>query len=215
MAIISVKIGSPLTDYSYVDNATAAQMNLTYASSSKAVLKVDTSENDASTGRKSVRITSKNTYDDGLFIFDVVRSPYGCATWPALWLSDPSNWPSNGEIDVMEAVNTATDGNQMTLHTTNGCKMDRKRKETGTVLTKNCYNGTDDNAGCGVQGKTATFGEEFNTNGGGVRILVLASVKKFSVPNIGTVGLRHRTSRRRHPHLVLRALLHPVGHHQW
>lgn len=35
------------------------------------------------------------------------------ATWPALWLSDVPNWPSHGEIDVMEQVNTGTDGNIM------------------------------------------------------------------------------------------------------
>lgn len=38
----------------------------------------------------------------------------------ALWLSDPNNWPLNGEIDVMESVNQATTGNQVTLHTTAG-----------------------------------------------------------------------------------------------
>jgi len=78
-----------------------------------------------------------------------------------------------GEIDVMEAVNKANTGNQMTLHTKDECKMNVKRKETGTVLEKNCWNGTDDNAGCGVQGKKATFGEEFNANGGGVYAMEL------------------------------------------
>jgi len=33
-----------------------------------------------------VRISSKTTYNKGLFIFDVKHSPYGCGTWPALWL---------------------------------------------------------------------------------------------------------------------------------
>lgn len=87
---------------------------------------------------------------------------------PAIWTADPSSWPSNGEIDVLEAVNSATTGNQMTLHTSNGCTMHAKRKETGKILTSNCYNGTDANAGCGVQGPEDTFGEAFNSNGGGV-----------------------------------------------
>ena len=87
------------------------------------------------------------------------------------WLADPSEWPTNGEIDVMEAVNTATTGNQMTLHTRDGCKMNVKRKEQGKSLTTNCFNGTDDNAGCGVQGSPPTFGEEFNNNGGGIYAL--------------------------------------------
>ena len=65
----------------YVDQAGSQQMNLTYASSTSAVLRVDTSETDASTGRKSVRISSKNQYNDGLFIFDILHTPYGCGTW--------------------------------------------------------------------------------------------------------------------------------------
>lgn len=82
--------------------ATSSEYNLTYASSSSAVLKVDTTDTDASTGRYSVRITSKTQYDSGLFIFDVLNSPYGCSTWPALWLSDPSNWPANGACEQHE-----------------------------------------------------------------------------------------------------------------
>jgi len=80
------------------ETATSAQYNLTYASSSSAVLKVDTTDTDASTGRFSVRITSKKQYNSGLFVFDILNSPYGCSTWPALWLSDPNNWPYNGTI---------------------------------------------------------------------------------------------------------------------
>lgn len=154
----------------YVDStvATSTQYNLTYASSDTAVLKVDTTETNADTGRYSVRITSKKQYDSGLFIFDVVNSPYGCSTWPALWLSDPNNWPENGEIDVMEAVNQANTGNQVTLHTSTGCNMKAKRKETGDVLYKTCANGTNDNSGCGVQGAQDTYGEAFNANGGGI-----------------------------------------------
>lgn len=136
-------------------------------------MRVDNNETNATTGRHSARITSKNTYNTGLFIFDIIHAPYGCATWPALWTSDPNNWPTNGEIDVMEAVNNATTGNQMTLHTTNGCSMKAKREETGTQLTTNCYNGTDGNAGCGVQGPVASYGEAFNDNGGGVYAMEL------------------------------------------
>ena len=56
----------------------------------------------------------------------------------------------------------------MTLHTTKDCKMNVKRKETGNVLTKNCLNETDDNAGCGVTGAQDTYGETFNAMGGGI-----------------------------------------------
>lgn len=76
----------------------------------------------------------------------------------------------------MEAVNVVGDGsNQMTLHTSKGCSMEGvQRKETGSVLTTNCVNGTDDNAGCGVSaGKSETFGQSFNAQGGGVLALEL------------------------------------------
>jgi len=51
--------------------------------------------------------------------------------------------------------------------------MNVKRKETGNVLSKNCWNGTDDNAGCGIQGAPATYGEAFNAAGGGIYAMEL------------------------------------------
>lgn len=115
-----------------------------------------------------MRVQSKKQYNDGLFIFDVIHTPYACAAWPALWLTDPSNWPTNGEIDVMESVNQGTNGNQMTLHTTAGCSMGVKREETATVLTKNCDAYDSDNAGCGVDGKSDSFGAALNSAGGAI-----------------------------------------------
>ncbi|KAF7887262.1 uncharacterized protein EAF02_003909 [Botrytis sinoallii] len=163
----------------YVDSEVAAQYNLTYASSSSAVIRVDTSVTadsnpNASTGRFSVRIESKTQYTDGLFIFDIVHTPIGCATWPALWLTDSNNWPTNGEIDIMEAVNVVSSKkNQMTLHTTSGCSMDVKRKETGKPIQSSCLNSTNFNAGCGVHDSAGTFGADFNSNGGGVMAMEL------------------------------------------
>lgn len=115
-----------------------------------------------------MRVSSKKQYDDGLFIFDIKHTPFGCGTWPALWLVDENEWPANGEIDVMEAVNQATDGNQMTLHTSDNCAMSVKRKMTGDALQASCFNETNGNAGCGVQGAKTGYGAEFNAAGGGV-----------------------------------------------
>ncbi|KAF3064058.1 putative glycosidase C21B10.07 [Daldinia childiae] len=157
----------------YVPEAQATQLNLTYASEDSAIIRVDTSvgpqsEPDASTGRFSVRIESQAQYDNGLFIFDVKHTPFGCGTWPALWLVDPANWPDHGEIDVMEAANKATDGNQMTLHTTDGCSMDVKRIMSDSGLSNDCHNATDNNAGCGVRGDAATYGSAYNDGQGGI-----------------------------------------------
>ncbi|RAL13122.1 glycoside hydrolase family 16 protein [Aspergillus homomorphus CBS 101889] len=157
----------------YVDSSTASELNLTYASNSRAVLRVDTSTSNQTSGRRSVRVTSRETYENGLFIFDIVHTPYGCATWPALWLTDPNNWPEHGEIDVLESNNKGTHGNAMTLHTTSGCKMNVKRKETGSPTYTNCLNTANDNAGCGVSGGKATYGQQFNENGGGVYAMEL------------------------------------------
>ncbi|KAI1466289.1 glycoside hydrolase family 16 protein [Daldinia caldariorum] len=157
----------------YVPREQATQLNLTYASEDSAIIRVDTSVGpqsvpDASTGRFSVRLESQTQYENGLFIFDVKHTPFGCGTWPALWLVDPANWPDHGEIDVMEAANQATDGNQMTLHTTDGCTMDVKRIMSDSSLSNDCYNATDNNAGCGVRGSAATYGSAYNDAQGGI-----------------------------------------------
>ena len=182
----------------YVPASTAndPKYNLTAASASSAVLKVDTTVNadtdpNASTGRFSVRIQSKKQYASGLFVFDVIHTPLGCATWPALWLSDPANWPANGEIDIMEAVNVISDAqSQVTLHTAPGCSMGVKRKESGKVLSTSCVNTTDSNAGCGIDAGTDTFGSTFNSNGGGIGAMELRSegirvwqFPRASIPN--------------------------------
>lgn len=155
---------------SYADEAASKALNLTYASADSAILRVDMRDNvNTSTGRISARVESKNTYNKGLFVFDIKHAPYGCATWPALWISNRYNWPIDGEIDVMEGVNLNNVGNQVTLHTTNGCNMGGvKRKQTGNTVNSNCYNGTDDNAGCGVTGSDSTSGADFNSGGGGI-----------------------------------------------
>jgi hypothetical protein len=175
----------------YVPSEQAAAYNLTYASSTSAVLRVDTSVNsstvpNADSGRFSVRITSKTQYNvNSLFIFDVLHTPIGCATWPALWLSDPYYWPYHGEIDVMEAVNVVSNAqNQMTLHTSSGCSMGVKRKETGTQLMTSCVNTTNNNAGCGVDAGTNTFGTNLNDAGGAVLALELreAGIRMWQFP---------------------------------
>ena len=54
--------------------------------------------------RDSVRVSSKNTYSNGLIIADIWAMPHGCSVWPAYWMVGPS-WPSDGEIDILEGVN--------------------------------------------------------------------------------------------------------------
>ncbi|KAK0611710.1 beta-glucanase [Immersiella caudata] len=170
----------------YVDPDYAATFNLTPTLTDSVILRVDTSVGpsstpDASTGRFSVRLESKRQYNQGLFLFDVKHSPFGCATWPALWLVDPTHWPDHGEIDIMEAVLPGAPsfpdlGNSAVLHTSPSCRMDGKRNMTGAIAnvfgsntpTTDCDSRLHNNAGCGVSSGAETFGPAFSAAGGGI-----------------------------------------------
>lgn len=104
-----------------------------------------------SRGRDSIRITSKQAFDESVIIIDLEHMPYGCATWPAFWtLSQKGPWPTGGEIDIIEVahlfssqfivlrrvwqgVNEATQ-NLVSLHTLPGCTMPAQRQQLGQVL---------------------------------------------------------------------------------
>ena len=101
----------------------------------------------------------------------------GCGTWPAWWLVG-SNWPDNGEIDIIEGVNTQT-ADQTTLHTSFGCDQSTEGSPfTGhwasgiNKLATNCWinaPGQDTNQGCSIiSGDPASFGTPFNAKEGGV-----------------------------------------------
>ena len=130
-------------------------------------------------GRASVRISSKKSYNHGLFIFDIEHSPGGiCGTWPAFWmLSDSGKWPVGGEIDIFEGANDDRH-NKMTLHTSPGCAI-QKTGYSGELETANCdvdAPGQGKNMGCGIRHRPKdekkrsmeTFGQGMNQGGGGV-----------------------------------------------
>lgn len=122
------------------------------------------------TGRQSVRITSKASFNKGLFLADIAHMPGGiCGVWPAFWLVGP-NWPSMGEIDIIEGVNGATT-NTMTLHTSSGCSI-QKSGMSGNANYTDCDTNAPEqpkNQGCGVlSNDTSNFGAGFNAIGGGV-----------------------------------------------
>ena len=87
-----------------------------------------------------------------------------CGVWPAFWTFGP-NWPSSGEIDIIEGVNDgATD--TVTLHTSSGCTMQSTGAVTSSALDCNAGNG---DTGCGTNTTDSTnYGSGFNTVGGGV-----------------------------------------------
>ena len=79
------------------------------------------------------------------------------------------NWPSSGEIDIIEGVNLQTT-NQMTLHTSPGCTVTvGNGGQTGTSTgDPNCGDGSGYN-GCPVVSNTGgSYGTPFDNTGGGV-----------------------------------------------
>ena len=96
--------------------------------------------------------------------------PAGCGTWPAFWLLGQATWPSGGEIDIIEGVNSVA-ANQMTLHTNAGCSVWNQ----GSLARQNTTNcdtnapGQKKNAGCAYMSSDSTsYGAGFNAVGGGV-----------------------------------------------
>ena len=81
-----------------------------------------------------------------------------------------SNWPNNGEIDIIEGVNSGSI-NQMTLHTSSDCSIS-SGGFSGSLATSNCdVNAPNQfaNAGCGISsGSSASYGGGFNSANGGV-----------------------------------------------
>ncbi|KAJ3511093.1 hypothetical protein NLJ89_g4300 [Agrocybe chaxingu] len=153
----------------YVDQKTAIQQNLTYASYDSFVLRTDSKTvlDPAGPGRNSVRIRSKRTYETHVAVFDVRHMPQGCGTWPAIWETKEVNWPDGGEIDILEGVNDQTP-NSATIHTRAGCTMPETRLQTGTSGQLDCDWLVNFNTGCGVKFPEKTsYGPDFNANGGG------------------------------------------------
>ena len=97
-------------------------------------------------GRSTFRLESINTFNSGLFIFNVDHVSTGPGLWPAFWTYGP-NWPDGGEIDILESI-SAFNHNQITLHTNEGCAMQQNDSQYFTVTWElqnnnpgtNCWN---------------------------------------------------------------------------
>jgi hypothetical protein len=151
-------------DVSYVSALVANQTGLAGYSNNAVYLGVDHTTMNPTAGRASTRVTSNKAYTHGLFIADVTHMPGAeCGVWPAFWTFGP-NWPSSGEIDIIEGVNAATT-DTISLHTSAGCTV----QNTGSSLSStNCNAGNGDD-GCSASTTTANaYGAGFNAIGGGV-----------------------------------------------
>lgn len=155
--------------------------------SNQAYIGTDTSAviPDDARGRKSIRMESKIKYDgNNLFVIDLEHMPStkgylkdGCASWPAFWSCGPS-WPSNGEIDIIEYVNTDSI-DTTTLHTSDNCDQSTEDPSTFTGIwgvgaygnpSDNCYVNAEDqwaNQGCGIVGTGSAAARRVTGRGGG------------------------------------------------
>ncbi|KAF7557670.1 hypothetical protein G7046_g5985 [Stylonectria norvegica] len=129
---------------------------------------VDSKTANPANGRKSVRVTSQQTFTHGLFLADIAHMPGSiCGVWPAFWMFGP-DWPGAGEIDIIEGVNTQTEGT-VTLHTSSGCSMDNTGALASTKVNSADCNAGNGNLGCGQSTADNTnYGDGFNDNKGGV-----------------------------------------------
>ncbi|CEH13594.1 hypothetical protein CBOM_01507 [Ceraceosorus bombacis] len=169
---------------SFQTQSDAEKLGLISASNRTAArMKVSSEELSLGQDRPSVRFQGNRTYNEGLIVFDVVKMPVGCGTWPALWTVG-DDWPLNSEIDVLESVGD-DDSNQMTVHTKPGCTIAPSTTVAGTGNTRlatdysgrmlagaaDCDAFANGNAGCAIKDtneRGPSFGSKFNDNGGGV-----------------------------------------------
>ncbi|KAG6826875.1 hypothetical protein H0H92_014079 [Tricholoma furcatifolium] len=144
----------------FVDLPTAQAANLTYATSDKFVMRVDSSSMvpPSARGRNSVRIHSSKAYADSVIVLDLQHMPTGCATWPAFWtLSQAGPWPNGGEIDIIEGFR-------------------------GVVISPDCNTKVNSNQGCGTSfTETTSYGAGFNDADGGWYVLERNKAKGINV----------------------------------
>ena len=134
-------------------------------------IKLDVANKSENNGkRRTIRISTKNRFNGGLFVIDVQHIPVGTnpngnGVWPAIWLTG-ENWPHDGEIDIIEGVNNQNK-NSSTLHTRDGCW---QKNVPGISSGGDCAAGPnrDSTTGCGVSSPDNTFGPAFNNKGGGI-----------------------------------------------
>ncbi|KAJ3749006.1 concanavalin A-like lectin/glucanase domain-containing protein [Lentinula detonsa] len=167
----------------FLSQSAAQAANLSYVDSNgRVILKVDNTTNgagDITFGRNTVYLESTQLMNIGsLMIFDANHIPFGCSVWPSLF-TQGQVWPQQGEIDVIEQVNLATD-NRYSLHVgVDNCNQPTSvaSNQTGTISTaegdiSNCTvtpTTGQNTVGCvTTETKSNSFGSGFSSQGGGV-----------------------------------------------
>jgi hypothetical protein len=131
-------------------------------------------------GRPSVRIETTKSYQYGLFVADLAHMPASvCGTWPAFWTVSHVDYPSQGEIDILENIHENTQSIQ-TLHTSANCSVvgnELGAQQYGKQVSYNCddkatysdYGSQSTDQGCSATDSDPnSYGSTFNANSGGV-----------------------------------------------
>ncbi|KAJ4287399.1 hypothetical protein N0V90_012799, partial [Kalmusia sp. IMI 367209] len=95
-----------------------------------------------------------------------------------------SDWPTDGEIDIIENVNDARTNNAA-IHAMGNCTVTNTANQTGLWKSTDCSIDHDENQGCGtVFTEPYNYGTEFNANGGGVYAMewTLDSIRVWFFP---------------------------------
>jgi hypothetical protein len=174
-------------DYQSISQATTGDNPIAFTTSQYAQFGADSSSVVAANarGRKSVRLESTATYTRGMFVLDLRHMPgNSCGAWPAYWTFG-ADWPTNGEIDIIENVNFQNT-DTYTLHTKGGaggtCVITDPpaSAQNGSYVSSNGGNCAVENSsgaevnfvGCSQNSASSnTFGDNFNSIGGGVIVM--------------------------------------------
>ncbi|KAJ9480240.1 Glycoside hydrolase [Pseudozyma hubeiensis] len=158
----------------YQSQSNARAQNLSFVDADDHFVMAVSTVPTALEGRNSVRITSKQSYSDGVYVLNVTHVPLGCATWPAFWTvtENINSWPNGGEIDIMENANDEYAANLVSVHTNTSCTIPNTISgQSGTVAYSNCSAFAPSNPGCRVETNgtsTPTWGQALNRAGGGI-----------------------------------------------
>ncbi|PVH95820.1 glycoside hydrolase family 16 protein [Periconia macrospinosa] len=149
----------------YVSQDKAESNGLATIADSKVRLGVDTTNNYAasSTGRESVRLQSRESFDNGLLVADFAHIPVsGCGMWPAFWIYQGETSSSYSEIDIIENVNGES-RNSHSFYTSEKCTVNRVIPDV-SERTEDCTYDREPGQGCSYMAHEGTFNQGFNDN---------------------------------------------------
>jgi len=163
----------------YVDQSTAEEKELVKADAHTVEFGAErgfaTGSSGTNRGRRSVRIESRTSYNEGLFILTVDHIPIGCGARPSFRMygaDDLHPWPVWGEYSMLEGAHTGSYVST-SLRTVSGCSQASTMAEWNWGISKPANNcdiyarGQLPSQGCSQKGPVNSMGTVFNQNNGG------------------------------------------------